>query len=113
MLLRTGCLGVALGLGRIVAQRRNLTNLLAGTLACSLVFYFVTNTAAWATDVYYPGNLAGWWLALTAGHPEFPPTLWFFRNTLAGDLLFTGLFITVIAFAAARDRRNSFIHLPS
>ena len=99
MLLRAGCLGVALGLGRLVARRRNLTNLLSGSLAASLVFYFVTNTAAWAADAYYTGSAAGWWQALTVGHPEFPPTLWFFRNTLAGDLLFTGLFAGVMAHA--------------
>ena len=107
MLLRAGCLGIALGLGRLVAPRRSLTNLLSGSLASSLAFYFVTNTAAWAADVYYPGTAAGWWQAMTIGHPEFPPTLWFFRNTLAGDLIFTGLFAGVMAFGAARDRSVS------
>lgn len=99
MVLRAGCLGVALGLGRLVARRRHFANLLSGTLASSLVFYFVTNTAAWAADAFYPGTVAGWWQALTVGHPEFPPTLWFFRNTLAGDLAFTGLFVGAMAFA--------------
>jgi hypothetical protein len=104
MLLRAGCVGVALGLGRLVAARRRATNLLAGTLASSLVFYLVTNTAAWAADAFYPGTAAGWWQAMTVGHPEFPPTLWFFRNTFAGDLLFTGLFVGAMAIAAARER---------
>jgi hypothetical protein len=104
MFLRAGCAGAALGLGWLVARRRNLTNLISGSLASSLVFYFVTNTAAWAGDVYYPGTAAGWWQALTIGHPEFPPTLWFFRNTLAGDLLFTGIFAGVMAFAARSNR---------
>ena len=107
MLLRAGCLGAALGLGRLVARRRTLPNLISGSLASSLVFYFVTNTAAWAADVYYPGTAAGWWQALTVGHPEFPPTLWFFRNTLAGDLLFTGLFAGAMALAAAHPRHRS------
>lgn len=104
MLLRAGCLGVALGLGRLVAARRSAINLLSGALASSLVFYLVTNTAAWAADAYYPGNAAGWWQAMTLGHPEFPPTLWFFRNTFAGDLLFTGLFVGAMELAAARER---------
>ena len=103
-LLRAGCVGVALGFGRLVARRPSVTNLLSGTIGSSLVFYFVTNTASWAADAYYPGTAAGWWQALTVGHPEFPPTLWFFRNTLAGDLLFTGLFVGAMAFAAERDR---------
>ena len=36
---------------------------------------------------------------MTVGHPEYPPTLWFFRNTLVGDLLFTGVFALVMARA--------------
>jgi hypothetical protein len=106
MLLRAGCLGLAVVFGRLVARRRNPVNVLSGALGSSLAFYLVTNTASWATDVYYAGNLAGWWQAMTVGHPEFPPTLWFFRNTLAGDLLFTGLFAAAMAFAAARERQD-------
>ncbi len=104
MFLRAGCLGIALALGRLVATRRTTLNLLSGALSSSLAFYLVTNTAAWAADAYYPGTVAGWWMALTVGHPEFPPTLWFFRNTLVGDLLFTGLFVGAMAFAAGRAR---------
>ena len=107
MFLRAGCLGIALSLGRLVARRPSPANLLSGTLGSSLAFYLVTNTASWAADVYYPGTAAGWWQAMTVGHPEFPPTLWFFRNTLLGDLAFTGLFAGVMAFATARNRAAS------
>jgi hypothetical protein len=104
MALRAGCLVAALGVGRLVARRRSVVNLLAGTLGSALIFYLVTNTVAWFGDAFYAKSLAGWWQALTFGHPEFPPTLWFFRNTLLGDLLFTGLFATVMALATARAR---------
>ena len=50
MLLRAGCLGIALGLGRLAARRPSLTNVLSGTLGSSLAFYLVTNTASWAAD---------------------------------------------------------------
>lgn len=103
MLVRVGCLAGALGIGRLVARRHTWMNLLSGSLASSLVFYFGTNTAAWAADVFYPGTAAGWWMAMTVGHPEFPPTVWFFRNTLAGDLLFTGVFAGAMALAMRRS----------
>ena len=103
-LLRAACVGVALCFGRLVALRPSVTNLLSGTLGSSLVFYFVTNTASWAADAYYPATAGGWWQALTLGHPEFPPTLWFFRNTLAGDLLFTGLFVGAMSFTPECNR---------
>lgn len=103
MLLRAATVAAALGLGWLVSRRRNLVTLLAGALGSSLVFYFATNSVAWFGDAYYAKTFAGWWQALTVGHPEFPPTLWFFRNTLLGDLLFTGLFAAAFETAAARD----------
>ncbi len=102
MVLRACCLVAALGVGLLVARRRNIINLLAGALGSALIFYFATNTVAWFGDAFYAKSVAGWWQALTVGHPEFPPTLWFFRNTLLGDLLFTGLFSTVMALGTAR-----------
>lgn len=96
----------ALGIGRLVAARRNVPALLAGPLGSSLVFYIVTDTVAWAGDVFYPGTLAGWWQAMTVGHPEFPPTLWFFRSTLLGDLFFTGLVVAAMHGAAAWNLRR-------
>lgn len=105
MLLRIGCIAAGTGLGRLVARRRNVLTLAAGTLGSSLIFYFGTNSVAWFTDPFYAKTFAGWWQALTIGHPEFPPTLWFFRNTLLGDVLFTAVFATAIEFAISRDAR--------
>ncbi len=39
---------------------------------------------------------------MTVGHPEFPPTLYFFRNSLVSDLLFTGVFVLVMEARARR-----------
>ncbi len=105
--LRAMAIAGALLIGRMVASRRNAVTLLAGTLGSSLLFYFVTNTAAWASDACYPGTALGWWQAMTVGHPQFPPTLWFFRNTLAGDLIFTGLFAGAVWSARAIERRQA------
>ncbi len=41
----------------------------------------------------------GWWQAVTVGHPQFYPTLFFFRNTLMSDLLFTGCFAVAMEYA--------------
>ena len=106
-LLRAACVAAALGVGRLVARRRNVLTLASGALGSSLIFYFGTNSVSWFTDPFYAKTAAGWWQAMTVGHPEFPPTLWFFRNTVVGDLVFTGLFATAIAFAAAREKSAS------
>ena len=107
ILLRLFCFVAVVGIGRLVARRRNVLTLLGGALGSSLSFYLGTNTVTWAADPFYAKSLAGWCQALTVGHPEYPCTLWFFRNTLLGDLLFTGFFVLVIKLAAIPANRRS------
>jgi hypothetical protein len=57
----------------------------------ALLFYIVTNTAAWVS-LPYAKTLAGWIQAITTGLPGYPPTWEFFRNTLMSGGIFTGLF---------------------
>jgi hypothetical protein len=102
ILTRLTCFAFALPLGALVASGKNWLTLLGGALGCSLFFYVATNTDAWFCDPYYVKTAAGWWQALTTGRPEFPPTIWFFRNTLASDLLFTGFFALTMELAAQR-----------
>lgn len=109
VVVRTLCFALALPLGQLVARRKNWVTLLGGALAGSLLFYFATNTDAWVRDPYYVKTAAGWWQAMTVGRPEFPPTLFFFRNTLVSDLLFTGLFAATMEFAARRAGRPSLL----
>jgi hypothetical protein len=105
--LRTLCFAAALGLGLLVARRRNWPNLFAGALGGALLFYLVTNTASWLGDAGYARTAAGWWQAMTVGHPEFPPTLVFFRNTLASDLLFAGIFAAAMEWVRLRRGESS------
>jgi hypothetical protein len=83
--------------------------LLGACILGSSLFYLVTNTIDWWFDSavpnpvpLYPHTLAGWFQALTIGHPGYPPTILFYRNTLLSDLLFTLLF--VLSFAATTRR---------
>lgn len=107
--VRAVCFGLALPLGYLVAQRKSWLTLFGGSLAGALFFYLATNTDAWIRDPYYVKNAAGWLQAMTLGRPEFPPTLFFFRNTLVSDLLFTGLFAVTMEFAALRAGRTSLL----
>lgn len=81
--------------------------MIGGVLGCSVLFYLVTNSAAWLGDPYYAKTSAGWWQAMTVGHLEFPATLWFFRNTLIGDLLFTGAFALVMSRARVTQTQTA------
>jgi hypothetical protein len=108
-IVRGLCFAAGIILGTEIAGRRSWATLLGGSLAASLLFYLVTNTASFIGDAFYPQTLAGWWQALTIGHPQFPSTLYFFRNTLASDLIFTGLFALAMEYAARRAGEESLL----
>jgi hypothetical protein len=109
--VRLACFAAAIAVGVFVSRRRNWLNLFSGALACSVLFYLVTNTASWAGDAGYSHNAAGWWQAVTVGHPQFPPTLFFFRNTLVSDLVFTGCFALAMEYALLRQGASSLLGL--
>lgn len=109
--LRMACFVCGVGLGIWVSRRRNWLNLFGGALAGSVLFYLVTNTAAWLGDAGYAHDAAGWWQAVTVGHPQFYPTLFFFRNTLLSDLAFTGCFALMMEYASLRRGDPSLLGL--
>jgi hypothetical protein len=109
VLLRLLCFAAGLGLGRVVSGRRRWSTLAAGALGASILFYLVTNTAAFLGDAAYAHTFAGWLGALTVGHPGLPSTLYFFRNTFVSDLLFTGGFALAMEYAARREGSPSLL----
>ena len=89
-----------IGLGRRFSARSSWLHLLAGGLVGAVLFYLITNTAAWFNPLPgpypqapYPRTILGWIQALTVGSSPWPPTWTFFRNTLISGGLFTGLFV--------------------
>jgi hypothetical protein len=109
--LRILCFAAALGLGAAISGRRNWLNLFGGALAGSVLFYLATNTSAWYGDLGYTHDLAGWWQAVTVGHPQYYPTLFFFRNSLVSDLIFTGAFAFAMEYASLRRGDESLLDL--
>jgi len=92
-----------IGLGRCYTARSSWTALLGGGLAGAILFYLITNTAAWLQNPEYAKTLAGWIQALTVGTPYWPHTWEFFRNTLTSGGLFTGLFAAAMKLAPAPE----------
>ncbi len=98
-----------IGVGRRFSGCRNSwLKLLGGGLLGAILFYLVTNTAAWFNPAPgpfpqepYPKTLFGWIQALTIGSPPWPPTWTFFRNTLLSGGLFTGLFVGAMKLSEA------------
>lgn len=84
------------GLGRLFGQRARFLSLLGGGLLGAILFYLITNTAAWLFNPFrnpeYTRDLTGWIIALTKGTGGYPQTWEFFRNTLLSGGIFTALF---------------------
>lgn len=80
-------------LGTKFARRDSWMKLMGGGFFGAILFYLVTNTAAWLQLPEYAKTLSGWIQALTVGTPGWPHTWEFFRNTLLSGGLFTGLFV--------------------
>lgn len=87
-LLAYACYALAAWIGSGMRDHTSVLETLIGTLVCSVLFYIVTNSLSWWTEVAYSKSLAGWVQALTVGVPNVhPTTLEFFRNSLIADLI--------------------------
>jgi hypothetical protein len=89
---------LAFGLGRYI-QGKKWQYVPAAALASSILFFLITNFAVWAFFDWYPHTSAGLAAAFTMALP-------FFRNTIAGDLVYTGAFFgayeAALYFASVR-----------
>lgn len=102
ILPRYAALALICAIGFSLRRRARLPVLLGASLAGSLLFYVVSNTGSWIYEPAYAKNFAGWAQALTTGLPGFPPTWWFYRHTLLGDLFFTLLFAACMTWQTRR-----------
>ena len=83
-------------LGRRFKPNANFLSMVGGGLMSAILFYLITNTAAWFFNPFgngeYHHNWESWLLAMTLGTGSWPDTWMFFRNTLLSSGLFTALF---------------------
>lgn len=97
MLINYAAFSVLILLGKRFKPGDSWTALLGGGLLGAMLFYLITNTAAWLFNPFgnpeYTRDLWGWIRALTIGTAGWPETWVFFRNTLLSGGLFTGLFV--------------------
>ena len=106
-LVNYGAYGLIILFGTRFTHRTRFLSLLAGGMIGAVMFYILTNTAAWLFNPFgnpeYTKDLAGWLIALTKGTGGYPTTLEFFRNTLMSGGLFTGLFAGALKLTEAAE----------
>jgi len=93
-------------LGKKFTAQASWLRLLGGGVLGAIIFYLVTNIAAWLQLPDYPKTFAGLIQALTIGTPGWPHTWEFFRNTLLSGGLFTGLFVSAMKFEESAESKE-------
>lgn len=102
--LTWGSFFVAGMIGWFVRTHKNVATVAGGALVSSLFFFLVTNWGVWQFNGYYEHTAAGLLLCFTNALP-------FFRNTLLGDLFYTGLLFGVYESIAYAVRSQTIIDL--
>lgn len=76
---------IAFGANRYLAKKLTFINVVSASVVASVFFYATTNFGVWLEGFLYPRTLDGLVDAYTMALP-------FFRNTLIGDLVYSGAF---------------------
>lgn len=80
-------------IGLILRKRHaKLSAIPLTTVACSLLFFLVTNFGVWLWDGLYPKTLSGLWACYIAGIP-------FLKSSVLGDLFYVALLFIPFALA--------------
>ncbi|MEQ8791355.1 MAG: DUF6580 family putative transport protein [Pirellulaceae bacterium] len=75
------CFAATVAMGMLIRLRVSVLSVATLSILSAVMFYLVTNFAAWAAYPFYPKTLAGLWTCYTAAIP-------FFGGTLAGNLCY-------------------------
>jgi hypothetical protein len=90
-------------LGRRFKPGASIWSMVGGGLLSAIVFYLLTNTAAWFFNPFknneYSHSWESWLLAMTLGTGSWPDTWQFFRNTLLSSAVFTALFAAAMKYS--------------
>jgi hypothetical protein len=71
-------------IGLWLKNHKSAKNVICASLISSILFFLITNFGVWAAG-WYPKTLSGLFESYVMGIP-------FFKNTVFGDLIYTGLF---------------------
>lgn len=82
-------------IGTRIRERRDAASIAGASLVSSVAFFLITNAGHWLVSGMYPRTVGGFFACLSAGIP-------FFRNTVAGDLVFTAAFFGGFALLESR-----------
>lgn len=71
-------------IGILIKKYKSFKTILTASLSASILFFLITNFAVWLFTLWYPKTFSGLIQCFILALP-------FFRNTLLGDLFYTGI----------------------
>jgi len=90
-----GAFAIIVCFGMFALKKIRLTNIIASALGASVIFFIVSNFGVWFSGTMYTKDFAGLMTCYTAGIP-------FFKNTIAGDLIYSALLFGAFELSALR-----------
>lgn len=90
-------------IGLLVKKNKKFSTILGGTLVGSILFFLLTNFAVWAFGTMYSYTFSGLIQSYTMAIP-------FFKNSLLGDLFYSGIIIGGYEFVLSIQTKKQFVH---
>ena len=93
------------GIGLWLSRKPSVLGILGASLGSTILFFVVTNFAAWLGSPFYPQSFAGLMESYAAGLVFFnngANGISFFMNSLVGDLFYNTVFFGVFYLARLR-----------
>jgi hypothetical protein len=97
-----GCFLIVGLIGLWVRKHKNVATIVGGSVLGSVLFYLVTNFVFIYGNSLYPHSFAGLMASYTNAIP-------FFRNTLLGDLFYSGVFFGAYELVQAWSGRKKYV----
>lgn len=91
-------------IGLLIRKHKSVVTIAGGALAASILFFLVTNFAVWQEGILYPRTWSGLAAAYFAGLP-------FLRNTVLGDLFYTGILFGTYELARTSIRKLALVRM--
>jgi len=93
-----GAFALIVLLGMFTLKKIRIPRLAASALGASVIFFIVSNFGVWFSGIMYPKDLGGLMACYAAGIP-------FFKNTLAGDLVYSAVMFGAFEWSARKIPR--------
>lgn len=90
-------------IGLLVKKNKKFSTILGGTLVGSILFFLLTNFAVWTFGTMYSHTFSGLIQSYTMAIP-------FFKNSLLGDLFYSGIIIGGFEFVLSLQTKKQFVH---